>query len=642
MSELCGPCDPEAFNVHTPKSSLPAPGMLSPIQFEYVYYRRLLKTYVTLCQRLDTVYGWRNGDESYAMTCNLAGCTGVMYIPATLQLGSRDHIDKCKHQAGLHFNTYHGIHKPADQRHPSVLRTLGTANPVAGAVTDTALMTFFNGLGLPKNTTVVDDRVPADALYTAIIATDDQHVSLKEQLTPFFSFHLEFEANGICDSTGGGSGSDRLNATEMHTLLCKCLDGTAVVTIYYLRLHADHWRMVVPCLKVNADQAASVINMLRVSRQTSEVKIQSPSHGNKAAVLSIYHCPTELLCYIDGVVCRDESDRLLADKRAFLTQLCVRSPGVASTFSPHEGFPHSADKYAKDLGAGISSDSLRLVWAFCLGARADCCEDAGNQLQRTPLSFRITPRPQSLGGEFSGYCYDATPMGWYDSFCPFAKGDHTVGKISLQVRPESKPNFPVTIIARLHCSNCRRRTDNLSCSDGELGQSVSLRHSQVSEGYSRFMEEDKEKWRIIEHNIHNRMNYPKVRITKIYTDKTGTKYFICVNGDGSSYCLNLRGEHSRTRVWFYLDKAGISQRCFCRCQTSRFKGCCKDFQSHPKPLSDREYGYFFQSKPLKGPGAQGSSVQGLTSQERIYSQKLEDELFGANSAPPPKRTKPKK
>jgi hypothetical protein len=57
----------------------------------------------------------------------------------------------------------------------------------------------------------------------------------------------------------------------------------------------------------------------------------------------------------------------------------------------------------------------------------------------------------------------------------------------------------------------------------------------------------------------------------------------------SKKCANMvKGFHNSNNVYFVITKAGIAQRCFCRCLTTegRKQGYCKDFTSDTIPLPD--------------------------------------------------------
>lgn len=80
-----------------------------------------------------------------------------------------------------------------------------------------------------------------------------------------------------------------------------------------------------------------------------------------------------------------------------------------------------------------------------------------------------------------------------------------------------------------------------------------------------------------QHNIRD--------IRKISRVSNKNAYVILVE---SKYCLNVGKEHNSNNVYFYINRHGISQRCFCTCNTTRGRkfGKCGDFRSDPIPLSN--------------------------------------------------------
>ena len=73
----------------------------------------------------------------------------------------------------------------------------------------------------------------------------------------------------------------------------------------------------------------------------------------------------------------------------------------------------------------------------------------------------------------------------------------------------------------------------------------------------------------------NMIGQKDARITKIFKCKDA--YLISTT---SMYCENIRRDHGSNHVWFIVDMKGvISQKCFCRCDTTkgRMNGFCKDF-----------------------------------------------------------------
>jgi hypothetical protein len=63
----------------------------------------------------------------------------------------------------------------------------------------------------------------------------------------------------------------------------------------------------------------------------------------------------------------------------------------------------------------------------------------------------------------------------------------------------------------------------------------------------------------------------------------------------SRYCLNLGRAHRSNNVYFVLTRDGISQRCYCRCETTegRRGGLCRKFVSETWPVPPRVSDAFF-------------------------------------------------
>ena len=597
--------------------------LLSDQPFSFTGYSKCLGSRVRIDIDLSTKYEQKkNSDRTHVYRAACSNCFAPLYIRVENELGSVQSAKDCEIQWNNHKERYHGHRGPPSTQNKvlTMVASLGTSNPAPTAATDTPLQTCMNAIpSCNKNTSVINDLIPTGVLYQAIADTEDQgvQVTLKEQLTPIFSFHVEFNTvNPQSDSN------------PMYELIRKCMSGNVDIKMYFLLCHVtNRWRLIVPALKVDVKQAIMMSNMLSVS--SLNVVIED---SNYVKPLKILLNPSECLCFHNGIPFA--SDELMGDKVQLLNEVCVRSPSASSTFSPSQGFPYGAQRYAKQakniVSTTIHQNSIRLVCSFLMNVLNSFDMDT-NVLCNTPQSFRIVQRTQSitnLGGDYEAFCYDAEGFGWYDSFCPFRKVDHEDGKVFMKVRVESKVNIPVTIVAFLHCSVCQRSTHTLSCGDGEMNHGISLRnpdHIQRNEQPGKFKVEDAAKKRIVENYIQTRFHdkYKNVSVKSIYTDKTGSKYYIYVEGEGSGYCQQIRSEHKYSRVWFYLDKAGISQKCFGICKREG-----KDFQSKPKQLSDNEYGFFFENKPLPSEASNSSS----------YADKLYMELKNSG-APPPKHFK---
>ena len=77
----------------------------------------------------------------------------------------------------------------------------------------------------------------------------------------------------------------------------------------------------------------------------------------------------------------------------------------------------------------------------------------------------------------------------------------------------------------------------------------------------------------------------ELRVVSVVRDKETV--YIEVDGEGATWCVNIcpPRDHAASRIYFSVDKHGISQRCFCRSEkVPYFKSLCKSFVSTPKPL----------------------------------------------------------
>ena len=75
-------------------------------------------------------------------------------------------------------------------------------------------------------------------------------------------------------------------------------------------------------------------------------------------------------------------------------------------------------------------------------------------------------------------------------------------------------------------------------------------------------------------------------VTKIYIhDKI---FLVSTN---SKYCENIERKHASNHVWFLIEGDTITQKCFCRCETTkgRLHGFCRDFAGRSHTLPDKIY-----------------------------------------------------
>ena len=89
--------------------------------------------------------------------------------------------------------------------------------------------------------------------------------------------------------------------------------------------------------------------------------------------------------------------------------------------------------------------------------------------------------------------------------------------------------------------------------------------------------------------IHTHMDpvYANIRITKILHNEDRTVFICNTAGAYSSYCLNVQRDHSSSSIYFYVDRHGMSQKCFSRKEEkdTRARGLCSAWKSPPVPLT---------------------------------------------------------
>jgi hypothetical protein len=73
-------------------------------------------------------------------------------------------------------------------------------------------------------------------------------------------------------------------------------------------------------------------------------------------------------------------------------------------------------------------------------------------------------------------------------------------------------------------------------------------------------------------------NYTIKDIKRIFYSENESIFILCSQ---SKYCTNIGKNHNSEHIYFKLNREGICQKCFCRCDTldGRKHGYCKDFES---------------------------------------------------------------
>lgn len=89
---------------------------------------------------------------------------------------------------------------------------------------------------------------------------------------------------------------------------------------------------------------------------------------------------------------------------------------------------------------------------------------------------------------------------------------------------------------------------------------------------------------IIKYFANNVKDYSSNDIKRIFRNEEGTLYNIWTK---SKYCQNIGRDHNSCGIYFSLNKNGICQRCFCKCDTQegRKYGYCHSFYSTHIPCT---------------------------------------------------------
>jgi len=92
-----------------------------------------------------------------------------------------------------------------------------------------------------------------------------------------------------------------------------------------------------------------------------------------------------------------------------------------------------------------------------------------------------------------------------------------------------------------------------------------------------------------------KQNYSKVTIKKL-TKTDDFNYFVETD---DNFCMNVNRNHTSSGIYFQIKRSGISQRCFCKKQTTegRITGVCKEYSSKEVPLSKCLETFLFGSNP---------------------------------------------
>ena len=122
------------------------------------------------------------------------------------------------------------------------------------------------------------------------------------------------------------------------------------------------------------------------------------------------------------------------------------------------------------------------------------------------------------------------------------------------------------------CGECDSDTENydndLSIGNWNKVPKDNIRHIAILRFFSKYVKD-----------------YSIRDIKRIFCSDNEKIYILCSQ---SKYCLNIGRNHNSEHIYFILNKDGICQKCFCRCDTMKNRqfGYCKDFKSEVIPISD--------------------------------------------------------
>jgi hypothetical protein len=145
----------------------------------------------------------------------------------------------------------------------------------------------------------------------------------------------------------------------------------------------------------------------------------------------------------------------------------------------------------------------------------------------------------------------------------------------------------------------------LTCSgDSQLAKSTKAAHELVLRGTPR--------WETLKSVIRRLAPiYATLDVKAIHRNRD-TSYKVFITGQGSGHCQNYGKSHRSAVIYFVVTKAGVSQRCWCSCDTVEDRAAgvrCRDYRSVPVPLRVDELGTLFDSTAT----AWGMSALALTS-----------------------------
>jgi hypothetical protein len=122
----------------------------------------------------------------------------------------------------------------------------------------------------------------------------------------------------------------------------------------------------------------------------------------------------------------------------------------------------------------------------------------------------------------------------------------------------------------LNCEDCEEEdstTDNFSLSAWNRLPKDDTRHIEILRFFNIYIKD-----------------YTIKDIKRIFYSENESVYILCSQ---SKYCTNIGRNHNSEHIYFKLNKDGICQKCFCKCDTldGRKYGYCKDYSSTVIPCT---------------------------------------------------------
>ena len=136
-----------------------------------------------------------------------------------------------------------------------------------------------------------------------------------------------------------------------------------------------------------------------------------------------------------------------------------------------------------------------------------------------------------------------------------------------------------------------KNNPNLECEDcedgenGEEGENDDKYNNEMGSTWIRLRKTDFRYDVILRYFDVNVKDYRIKDIKRIFYSENESVYILCSQ---SKYCTNIGKNHNSEHIYFKLNKKGICQKCFCKCDTlnGRQNGYCKDYSSTIIPLTD--------------------------------------------------------